>query len=225
MTDVQHSNEKPLELEDCSEVTQKLLSNSVQQDIPVIARIQNLTSARSTCSTPTSVASGSSALMQSSSVPRKCGNVDLLVAFPPEVMERYSHVLVVDDSQINRKMICRSLQSLGFICEQATDGVNCIDIVSRVWKEMHSEAFSGGNENRIDLILMDYEMPRLNGPLAVAQLREIGIDIPVIGITGNVLKEDSEYFIECGANKVIHKPFSVQMLEKALLEIFNNTTK
>jgi CheY-like chemotaxis protein len=43
--------------------------------------------------------------------------------------------------------------------------------------------------------------------------------VPIIGITGNVLSEDRDFFIKHGANQVIHKPFSVQSLERVLREI------
>ena len=176
------------------------------------------TPSRSNASTPTSMISVTQQ-HSPSTAPTKCGTIDLLSALSPEIMQQFSYVLVVDDSQINRKMICRSLQSLGFVCTQASDGIECVEMVSNALK-------SGSNhgENRIDLILMDYEMPRLNGPLATEKLRKMRIKIPVIGITGNVLKEDSEYFIEKGANQVIHKPFTVQMLEKALVEIVRHNT-
>jgi CheY-like chemotaxis protein len=77
----------------------------------------------------------------------------------------------------------------------------------------------------VDLILMDYEMPRLSGPLAVEKLRSLGIVTPVVGVTGNVMKEESEYYIQCGADKVIHKPFTVKTLERALHELLLSRSK
>ncbi len=151
--------------------------------------------------------------------PTKFGGVDLISSFSPLIMRRFSHILVVDDSEIIRKMVCRSLKSLGFTCQQAVDGQQCVEIMLKIKNEGVRAASGQDHPNGIDLILMDYEMPRMIGPLAVTRLRELGIKTPVIGVTGNVLKEDSEYYIQCGANKVIHKPFTVKTLERVLQEL------
>ena len=67
----------------------------------------------------------------------------------------------------------------------------------------------------IDSILMDYEMPVLNGPDATKILREKGyIDVTIIGVTGNVLADDINYFILAGANKVLPKPVNLALLEE-----------
>ena len=55
-------------------------------------------------------------------------------------------------------------------------------------------------------------MPNLNGPLTVKQLRELGYTMIVIGVTGNVLPEDRNYFIQQGANAVLPKPLSLPIL-------------
>jgi CheY-like chemotaxis protein len=65
---------------------------------------------------------------------------------------------------------------------------------------------------------MDYEMPILNGPDATAELRALGIHIPVIGITGNALPEDRAHFINAGADCVLTKPLDVRKLAVALSE-------
>jgi len=67
-----------------------------------------------------------------------------------------------------------------------------------------------------DTVLMDYEMPRLNGPDATAKLRdEYGFEDLIVGVTGNVLSEDVDYFISKGANCVLPKPVSMKLLNDA----------
>jgi len=68
-----------------------------------------------------------------------------------------------------------------------------------------------------DLIFMDYEMPTLNGPEAVKQIRANGSNVFIIGLTGNIMAEDVSYFHACGANAVFAKPFKVREFE-ALME-------
>jgi CheY-like chemotaxis protein len=108
-------------------------------------------------------------------------------------------LLVVDDAISNRKLVARILRSRGYLCDEAENGQDCLmKIMSGV--------------KSYDAILMDYEMPILNGPLAAQKLREMKFDLPIIGLTGNVLPEDREYYLSQGANLVLTKPLQVQQL-------------
>jgi len=55
-------------------------------------------------------------------------------------------------------------------------------------------------------------MPRLNGPDATRQLRESGVDVFIVGITGNMLPEDVATFKNSGADAVLPKPFKLNEL-------------
>ncbi|KAJ1427356.1 hypothetical protein B484DRAFT_330036 [Ochromonadaceae sp. CCMP2298] len=68
-------------------------------------------------------------------------------------------------------------------------------------------------------ILMDYEMPVLNGPSATRLLREQGCSCLIIGVTGNVMKADKDFFISCGANDVFAKPVNTESVLKLLSKI------
>jgi CheY-like chemotaxis protein len=103
-------------------------------------------------------------------------------------------ILIVDDVTSCRKVLSRLLKNCGCETVEAGDGQECLDIVAR-------ESF--------DLILMDFEMPVMNGPTATARLRELNCSIPVVGVTGNVLKADTDHFLEQGALEVLHKPLDV----------------
>lgn len=120
------------------------------------------------------------------------------------VEQTITHVLCVDDSAPSRKLMVRTLQRRGYTCYQACDGVDCL-------KQMHSLHVQG---ILIDAVLMDYEMPNLNGPDATRELIKQGFSTLVIGITGNVLPEDIKTFIDSGAYDVLGKPFSIDKLEK-----------
>jgi CheY-like chemotaxis protein len=109
-------------------------------------------------------------------------------------------ILVVDDVLSNRKLVSRLLQSKGYSCQQAENGQVCVDRIL------------SGDPNQFDLILMDYEMPVLNGPMAAKKLREMNCEILIIGLTGNILPEDQQFFIDHGANFVLPKPVNVDDL-------------
>eukprot|EP00615_Pteridomonas_danica_P019679 CAMPEP_0114411440 /NCGR_PEP_ID=MMETSP0102-20121206/24668_1 /TAXON_ID=38822 ORGANISM="Pteridomonas danica, Strain PT" /NCGR_SAMPLE_ID=MMETSP0102 /ASSEMBLY_ACC=CAM_ASM_000212 /LENGTH=598 /DNA_ID=CAMNT_0001579357 /DNA_START=1484 /DNA_END=3280 /DNA_ORIENTATION=- len=112
-------------------------------------------------------------------------------------------VLVVDDVASTRKVLCRLLQKCQCDTLEAADGQQCLDII-------------GKHQPKIDLILMDYEMPIMNGPTATCKLRELGYKMPIIGVTGNVLKSDTDFFKEQGATQVIHKPLNVKVVRDIL---------
>jgi len=88
-----------------------------------------------------------------------------------------SHILVVDDAVSNRKLLMRIFRLKGFICEEACDGQQALD----VYANMCAKHTPPG------VILMDYEMPVLDGPSATKQLREKGCSCFIIGVTGNVV--------------------------------------
>ncbi|KAJ3037368.1 hypothetical protein HDV00_001734 [Rhizophlyctis rosea] len=75
---------------------------------------------------------------------------------------------------------------------------------------------SGTTPQHFDVILMDNQMPRMTGEECVAELRRRGVVTPVVGITGNALKEDQESFMRAGANLVITKPLAKGKLVGAL---------
>jgi CheY-like chemotaxis protein len=68
-----------------------------------------------------------------------------------------------------------------------------------------------------DAILMDYEMPVMNGPSATARLRELGCACLIVGVTGNVLPQDVAYFIAQGAEAVLPKPVVLEDFEHIML--------
>jgi len=114
-------------------------------------------------------------------------------------------ILVVDDAPMNRKLLTRLLEMNGHTCKQAENGQELIDMV---------------RENLIhyDCILVDYEMPVMNGPEACKGVREMGYTGFVVGVTGNLLPEDVGYFMDCGADAVLPKPFKYKELENLLIE-------
>ena len=59
-------------------------------------------------------------------------------------------------------------------------------------------------------------MPIMDGPTAAKHLREGGDEIPIIGVTGNVLPADIDYYVQHGANLVIGKPVNISLLDSSL---------
>lgn len=109
-------------------------------------------------------------------------------------------ILVVDDVPMCRKMLIRTLKAKGYECVEAEDGRDCIDKLMA--------------ENKYFCILMDFQMPKLNGPDATRELRRLGFELPIVGVTGNVMTEDIREFMAAGADLVLGKPFSMSDFEE-----------
>jgi CheY-like chemotaxis protein len=118
-------------------------------------------------------------------------------------------ILVVDDSNTNRKLCMRLLENHGHTCEGACDGKEAVQMVK--------DSFRNGDVS-YDCILLDYEMPNMNGPEACEKIRKLGSSAHIVGVTGNVMSEDVAHFRECGANWVLPKPFRLEALEQQWVE-------
>jgi CheY-like chemotaxis protein len=99
-----------------------------------------------------------------------------------------------------------------YTCIEAEDGVQAVDLVMRSLASDSNEIF--------DLILCDNVMPNMDGPTAAARMRELGYKGPIIGVTGNALPSDVEYFMSSGANAVLAKPLQIGTLKSFLRENF-----
>jgi len=117
-------------------------------------------------------------------------------------------ILVVDDAPMNRKLLTRLLMKRGHHVDMAEDGLEAYEKVVAEMKE----------GRRYDTILMDFQMPVMDGPTATQRIRMEGCDSFIVGITGNVLPQDVEHFKICGADGVLGKPFQVEQLEYMWIE-------
>ncbi|KAJ1434355.1 hypothetical protein B484DRAFT_446682 [Ochromonadaceae sp. CCMP2298] len=119
------------------------------------------------------------------------------------------HMLVVDDAVSNRKLLMRIFRIKGFTCEEACDGQEALHKYGAM-VEMGTPP---------EAILMDYEMPVMNGPTSTKNLREMGCSCFIIGVTGNVMQADMDFFKSCGADAVFAKPLSTESVEKLMARI------
>eukprot|EP00607_Mallomonas_marina_P001868 CAMPEP_0182424062 /NCGR_PEP_ID=MMETSP1167-20130531/10160_1 /TAXON_ID=2988 /ORGANISM="Mallomonas Sp, Strain CCMP3275" /LENGTH=396 /DNA_ID=CAMNT_0024603577 /DNA_START=934 /DNA_END=2124 /DNA_ORIENTATION=+ len=120
-----------------------------------------------------------------------------------------SNVLVVDDAPMNRKMMCRLLEGH---CESTTTAEDGADAVNKMKKAIREGS-------PYVLVLMDYQMPKLDGPNAANLMREAGYNGPIIGVTGNTLQEQDEEYLNKGADIVLHKPLDYEDLLNSLSDM------
>jgi PAS domain S-box-containing protein len=122
------------------------------------------------------------------------------------IRQRYAghRILVVDDEPINREVAQIQLEATDLIVDTAADG---------------NQAVALARKTTYVAILMDMQMPNLNGQEATRLIREIPgyRDIPIIAMTANVFAEDKTCCIEAGMNDFLIKPFSPDNLFATLL--------
>jgi CheY-like chemotaxis protein len=99
--------------------------------------------------------------------PRKASTAPLPSSAPlsvcaVEVTEKGFDILVVDDSKLNRKMLCKVLRSKGHVCDEADDGLKAVQKVKE--RLMRNSALG---KNSFDAILMDFVMPLMDGPTGI----------------------------------------------------------
>ena len=122
-------------------------------------------------------------------------------------------ILVVEDVDSSRKMLIRLLERAGHSCVPACDGKEAIHAVLKsMLPGCEEDIEEGATKNEFDTVCMDYEMPNCNGPDATAELRRLGYKGMILGVTGNLLKQDVDHFLAKGADDVLPKPVTVALI-------------
>ena len=76
-----------------------------------------------------------------------------------------------------------------------------------------------------DIILMDYQMPVMDGPTAIAEIRKLGYNGIILGLTGNTLLSDREAMTKAGADGVLLKPLDMDLFRETLKELSSKKGK
>ena len=118
------------------------------------------------------------------------------------------NILVAEDSKPNQKLVQIFLEKMGLDVAIAENGVRAVDMTIN---------------GRFDMILMDIQMPEMNGYQAAKKLRELGVKIPIIALTANALKGDCEKCIRAGCNDYISKPVDQKSLRETIEKHFTQS--
>ena len=120
--------------------------------------------------------------------------------------------LIVDDIMINRQIVIAILNAYGIEAEEASDGEEALERVSK--------ALPG----HFDFILMDIQMPKMNGFDASKKIRDlsdpVNASVPIFALTANVFDEDREKAYEAGMNGFIAKPIEKDYFIDTLYKTF-----
>jgi PAS domain S-box-containing protein len=128
----------------------------------------------------------------------------------PEFAARHPlKILLAEDNAVNQKLALRILEQMGYRADVASNGIEAIESVQR-------QAY--------DVVLMDVQMPEMDGLEATRSIRKLGgLTQPhIIAMTANAMQGDREQCIEAGMNDYISKPIRVNELTDALMKAEKN---
>ncbi len=115
-------------------------------------------------------------------------------------------ILLVEDDRINQEIVLGLLEATNLNIDIANNG---------------QEAINKFTNKEYSLILMDIQMPIMDGYEATKFIRAMNPDIPIIALTANVMKEDIEKIQSIGMNEYLNKPIDVEKLYKTLLRFIS----
>ena len=116
-------------------------------------------------------------------------------------------ILLVEDIEVNREIALMMLSQFDFETDTAVDG---------------REAVEKAAKNSYDLILMDIQMPIMNGYEATQEIRKSGNRVPIIAMTANAMPEDIKKARESGMNAHISKPLDFPKMIETIQSVLKN---
>jgi CheY-like chemotaxis protein len=129
---------------------------------------------------------------------------------PEQTQPFHGHILLVEDNQTNQMLMSAILKKQGLTFDTAQDGLQALESVQNT---------------EYDLVLMDENMPNMNGIEATKRIRKlpsIGETLPIIALTANAMTGDRERFIQAGMNEYLTKPINLGELKRILHEFLNH---
>ena len=115
-------------------------------------------------------------------------------------------ILIVEDNNLNQKLIQSMLKKLGYACETAENGKVAVDLC---------------NVKKFSLILMDCQMPIMDGFMATKQIlsdSQFNKSTPIIAVTANTTPHDQANCINAGMHDFISKPIEMQNLISTIIK-------
>ena len=126
---------------------------------------------------------------------------------------RGRHILLVEDNELNREIAVAILHEYGFLVDTAENGAVAV------------EKICTSDPGRYDLVLMDVQMPVMDGCTATQRIRALKdparAAVPIVAMTANVFEEERKRAFDCGMNGFLSKPIVIEELIDALKDIIH----
>ena len=123
------------------------------------------------------------------------------------------HILLVEDNELNREIAVAILHEYGFLVDTAENGAVAV------------EKIRTSDPGRYDLVLMDVQMPVMDGCTATRRIRAledpVRAAVPIVAMTANVFEEERKRAFDCGMNGFLSKPIVIEELIDALRGIIH----
>ncbi|HEY9705225.1 MAG TPA: response regulator, partial [Allocoleopsis sp.] len=117
-------------------------------------------------------------------------------------------ILLAEDNKVNQKVAIFTLKKLGYQADIANNGLEALEMLEKQF---------------YDVILMDMQMPEMDGVTATKIIRQSNKPQPyIIAVTANVLDEDRQLCLNAGMNDFMSKPIAIARLQEILSEIVAN---
>ncbi len=120
-----------------------------------------------------------------------------------------SNILLVEDNKTNQEIMLGLLEDIDINIDIANNGREAVDMYNQ-------------NNKKYELILMDIQMPIMDGYEATKIIRIIDKEIPIIALTANAMKEDIQNTKEAGMNEHLNKPIEVENIYKTLIKYLSS---
>ena len=121
---------------------------------------------------------------------------------------KHKRILLAEDNDLNAEIAIEILKSEGYLVEHASHGQQCIEMLQNA------------SDGYFDLILMDIQMPFMNGYEACKEIRNMKdpqkANIPIIAMTANAFEEDKQMAMQSGMNDYVPKPMDMKILNPIL---------
>ncbi|HXI82650.1 MAG TPA: ATP-binding protein [Verrucomicrobiae bacterium] len=130
----------------------------------------------------------------------------------PEKARKRLRILVAEDNAFNQKVVLRQVREMGFGADAVANGIEALEALNRI---------------HYDLVLMDCQMPEMDGYACAAEIRrqeDNAGHIPIIAMTAHVMKEDRDKCLAAGMDDFLSKPVRVVHLECVLTQWLTGST-
>ena len=133
-----------------------------------------------------------------------------------EIKPSSKHILIAEDNNINQIYVTELMKQLGHTCDVANNGHEAIQYV---------------RQNEYDLVLMDCQMPELDGLEATQRIRQFETEgilkghLPIVALTANAIKGDREKCLEAGMDEYLSKPVQKDQVIDAIERLLSNDDK